>query len=156
MKYESGRGHAISFCVCLCWRPSPYHDAHRSCVMTRRLSPPHRYFVLHKLPTLRFLDSRRVTKGEVDEAQARGAFMKVVKPRSDVVSHGWPRRCSGPHSSPVCVSLPTFRRLLDWSMQSLYPSKRCHSEEYLFILIGGKGVGGGGLFQAIDWGNEYG
>ncbi|XP_067092757.1 leucine-rich melanocyte differentiation-associated protein [Osmerus mordax] len=44
----------------------------------------YRYFVLHKLPTLRFLDSRKVTKGEVDEAEARGAFMKVVKPKSDM------------------------------------------------------------------------
>lgn len=44
----------------------------------------YRYFVLHKLPALRFLDSRKVTRREVAEAGTRGAFMKVVKPKSDV------------------------------------------------------------------------
>eukprot|EP00064_Thunnus_orientalis_P003834 superscaffoldBa00000329_g3845 len=43
----------------------------------------YRYFVLHKLPQLKFLDTRKVTKKEVTEAQARGAFMKVVKPKSE-------------------------------------------------------------------------
>ncbi|XP_040906261.1 leucine-rich melanocyte differentiation-associated protein [Toxotes jaculatrix] len=43
----------------------------------------YRYFVLHKLPRLKFLDTRKVTKREVMEAQARGAFMKVVKPKSE-------------------------------------------------------------------------
>ncbi|XP_068996022.1 leucine-rich melanocyte differentiation-associated protein [Embiotoca jacksoni] len=43
----------------------------------------YRYFVLYKLPQLKFLDTRKVTKKEVMEAQARGAFMKVVKPKSD-------------------------------------------------------------------------
>lgn len=47
---------------------------------------PHRYFVLHKLPRLKFLDTRKVTKKEVMEASARGAFMKVVKPKSEAVS----------------------------------------------------------------------
>ncbi|XP_037128375.1 leucine-rich melanocyte differentiation-associated protein [Syngnathus acus] len=43
----------------------------------------YRYFVLHKLPQLKFLDTRKVTIKEVTEAQARGAFMKVLKPKSD-------------------------------------------------------------------------
>ncbi|XP_075894545.1 leucine-rich melanocyte differentiation-associated protein isoform X1 [Nelusetta ayraudi] len=43
----------------------------------------YRYFVLHKLPQLKFLDSRKVTRKEVMEAKARGAFMKVVKPKSE-------------------------------------------------------------------------
>ncbi|PWA25925.1 hypothetical protein CCH79_00001715 [Gambusia affinis] len=43
----------------------------------------YRYFVLYKLPRLKFLDSRKVTKKELMEAQARGAFMKVVKPKSE-------------------------------------------------------------------------
>ncbi|CDQ79696.1 unnamed protein product [Oncorhynchus mykiss] len=42
----------------------------------------YRYFVLHKLPTLKFLDTRKVCKTEQQEAEARGAFMKVVKPKS--------------------------------------------------------------------------
>lgn len=46
----------------------------------------YRYFVLHKLPQLRFLDSRKVTRKEVTEARTRGAFMKVVKPKTDAVS----------------------------------------------------------------------
>ncbi|XP_075941694.1 leucine-rich melanocyte differentiation-associated protein isoform X1 [Anarhichas minor] len=43
----------------------------------------YRYFVLHKLPQLKFLDTRKVTQKEMMEAQARGAFMKVVKPKSE-------------------------------------------------------------------------
>uniref|UniRef100_A0AAV2JL58 Leucine rich melanocyte differentiation associated n=1 Tax=Knipowitschia caucasica TaxID=637954 RepID=A0AAV2JL58_KNICA len=43
----------------------------------------YRYFVLHKLPQLKFLDTRKVTRLEALEAQARGEFMKVVKPRRD-------------------------------------------------------------------------
>ncbi|XP_029927186.1 leucine-rich melanocyte differentiation-associated protein [Myripristis murdjan] len=46
----------------------------------------YRYFVLHKLPHLKFLDTRKVTKTEVMEATARGAFMKVVKPKSENLS----------------------------------------------------------------------
>lgn len=45
-----------------------------------------RFFVLHKLTNLKFLDTRRVTQWERSEAQARGAFMKVVKPKNDQVS----------------------------------------------------------------------
>ncbi|XP_069741572.1 leucine-rich melanocyte differentiation-associated protein isoform X2 [Narcine bancroftii] len=41
----------------------------------------YRYFVLHKLPNLKFLDSRKVTKKEQEETVTRGAFMNVVKPR---------------------------------------------------------------------------
>ncbi|XP_028324951.1 leucine-rich melanocyte differentiation-associated protein isoform X2 [Gouania willdenowi] len=43
----------------------------------------YRYFVLYKLPKLKFLDTRKVTRKEVMESQARGAFMKVVKPKSE-------------------------------------------------------------------------
>ncbi|GAA6110641.1 leucine-rich melanocyte differentiation-associated protein isoform X1 [Tachysurus ichikawai] len=43
----------------------------------------YRYFVLHKLRNLKFLDSRRVTQSEHLEAQSRGAFMKVVKPKTE-------------------------------------------------------------------------
>ncbi|XP_077202082.1 leucine-rich melanocyte differentiation-associated protein isoform X2 [Paroedura picta] len=40
----------------------------------------YRYFVLHKLTNLKFLDSRKVSPKEREEAALRGAFMKVVKP----------------------------------------------------------------------------
>lgn len=43
----------------------------------------YRYFVLYKLPQLKFLDTRKVTKREGMEAQERGAFMKVVKPKPE-------------------------------------------------------------------------
>ncbi|XP_066535384.1 leucine-rich melanocyte differentiation-associated protein [Hoplias malabaricus] len=43
----------------------------------------YRYFVLHKLRNLKFLDSRKVTQKEQLEAEARGEFMKVVKPKSE-------------------------------------------------------------------------
>uniref|UniRef100_A0A3B5QW18 Leucine-rich melanocyte differentiation-associated protein n=1 Tax=Xiphophorus maculatus TaxID=8083 RepID=A0A3B5QW18_XIPMA len=46
----------------------------------------YRYFVLYKLPQLKFLDSRKVTKKELMEAQARGAFMKVVKPKLEAIA----------------------------------------------------------------------
>ncbi|KAM8806444.1 LOW QUALITY PROTEIN: leucine-rich melanocyte differentiation-associated protein [Eudromia elegans] len=41
----------------------------------------YRYFVLHKLRNLKFLDTRKVTRSEREEALVRGAFMKVVKPK---------------------------------------------------------------------------
>uniref|UniRef100_A0A8D0HFN8 Leucine rich melanocyte differentiation associated n=1 Tax=Sphenodon punctatus TaxID=8508 RepID=A0A8D0HFN8_SPHPU len=41
----------------------------------------YRYFVLHKLNKLKFLDTRKITRNEREEALVRGAFMKVVKPR---------------------------------------------------------------------------
>ncbi|XP_038639121.1 leucine-rich melanocyte differentiation-associated protein isoform X2 [Scyliorhinus canicula] len=46
----------------------------------------YRYFILHKLPKLKFLDARKVTKKEYEEAAARGAFMKVVKPKAELAS----------------------------------------------------------------------
>lgn len=39
-----------------------------------------RYYVLHRLPNLKFLDSRPVQKAEKREAQRVGAYMKIVAP----------------------------------------------------------------------------
>ena len=47
---------------------------------------PCRYFVLHKLPGLTFLDSRVVSAVERKEAKRVGAFMRVVRPPDDTVS----------------------------------------------------------------------
>ncbi|XP_048964778.1 leucine-rich melanocyte differentiation-associated protein isoform X2 [Canis lupus baileyi] len=44
----------------------------------------YRCFVLHKLPNLKFLDARKVTRQEREEALVRGSFMKVVKPKADL------------------------------------------------------------------------
>uniref|UniRef100_A0A672RRM6 Leucine-rich melanocyte differentiation-associated protein n=1 Tax=Sinocyclocheilus grahami TaxID=75366 RepID=A0A672RRM6_SINGR len=56
----------------------------------------YRYFVLHKLTKLKFLDTRRVTQWERSEAEARGAFMKVVKPKNDQVTRKRAKACSYP------------------------------------------------------------
>uniref|UniRef100_A0A4W3HVP8 Leucine rich melanocyte differentiation associated n=1 Tax=Callorhinchus milii TaxID=7868 RepID=A0A4W3HVP8_CALMI len=45
----------------------------------------YRYFILHKLTNLKFLDARKVTRKERVEAVTRGAFMKIVKPKDDTV-----------------------------------------------------------------------
>ncbi|XP_071895622.1 leucine-rich melanocyte differentiation-associated protein isoform X3 [Anas platyrhynchos] len=47
----------------------------------------YRYFVLHKLTNLKFLDTRKVTRREREEALVRGAFMKVVKPKDAKASN---------------------------------------------------------------------
>nr|XP_034354323.1 leucine-rich melanocyte differentiation-associated protein [Arvicanthis niloticus] len=41
----------------------------------------YRCFVLYKLPNLKFLDAKKVSRQEREEALVRGAFMKVVKPK---------------------------------------------------------------------------
>ncbi|CAH2321698.1 leucine-rich repeat-containing C10orf11 homolog isoform X1 [Pelobates cultripes] len=45
----------------------------------------YRYFVLYKLPNLKFLDASKVTKKEQKEAISRGVFMKVVKPKESKI-----------------------------------------------------------------------
>jgi len=45
----------------------------------------YRYYVVSKLPQLKFLDSARITKQERLEAVRRGCFMRVVKPTQDVI-----------------------------------------------------------------------
>jgi hypothetical protein len=59
----------------------------------------YRYFVLHKLPGLTFLDSRAVSGAERKEAKRVGAFMRVVRPTDDMVCPHRPL-----HSS--CASVP--------------------------------------------------
>ncbi|KAL0832666.1 hypothetical protein ABMA28_000857 [Loxostege sticticalis] len=45
----------------------------------------YRYFVLHKLKNLRFLDSRRVSSHERIEADTRGEFMRVRRPPAEAI-----------------------------------------------------------------------
>ncbi|XP_043911454.1 leucine-rich melanocyte differentiation-associated protein [Protopterus annectens] len=61
----------------------------------------YRYFVIHKLTKLKFLDSRKVTAKESLEAKARGAYMKVVKPRDGVVSSGSDSACDETPYTPL-------------------------------------------------------
>ena len=53
---------------------------------TSSLVSSFRYFVLYKLPSLTFLDSRSVSETERGEARRVGKFMKVVRPADDEVS----------------------------------------------------------------------
>lgn len=46
----------------------------------------YRYFVLHKLPNLKFLDSKQVSRVERQEGLRRGAFLKVVVPTQEPVT----------------------------------------------------------------------
>ncbi|RXN24814.1 leucine-rich repeat-containing C10orf11-like protein [Labeo rohita] len=61
----------------------------------------YRYFVLHKLTNLKFLDTRKVTQWERSEAEARGAFMKVVKPKNDQEAAESYSSNTSPFSSPL-------------------------------------------------------
>ncbi|XP_013200201.1 leucine-rich melanocyte differentiation-associated protein [Amyelois transitella] len=45
----------------------------------------YRYFVIFKLPHLRFLDSRRIFGAERREAVTRGEFMRVRRPPADAI-----------------------------------------------------------------------
>nr|XP_021140038.1 leucine-rich repeat-containing protein C10orf11 homolog isoform X6 [Columba livia] len=58
----------------------------------------YRYFVLHKLTNLKFLDTRKVTRREREEALVRGAFMKVVKPK-DAKVYGMPSKGDRAHDT---------------------------------------------------------
>lgn len=46
----------------------------------------YRYLVLHRLPSLRFLDSRAVSEAERDEARRVGPFMRIVRPADSSTS----------------------------------------------------------------------
>ncbi|KAI5646501.1 leucine-rich repeat domain-containing protein [Phthorimaea operculella] len=51
----------------------------------------YRYYVIYKLPNLRFLDSRRVSSKERAEAATRGAFARVRRPQlCDVIAPAAP------------------------------------------------------------------
>ncbi|XP_050998857.1 leucine-rich melanocyte differentiation-associated protein [Acomys russatus] len=67
----------------------------------------YRCFVLHKLPNLKFLDAQKVTRQEREEALLRGAFMKVVKPKTS----GGDAAVS-PEGHPQYTPLPSASREL--------------------------------------------
>ncbi|XP_060728341.1 leucine-rich melanocyte differentiation-associated protein isoform X3 [Tachysurus vachellii] len=76
----------------------------------------YRYFVLHKLRNLKFLDSRRVTPSEHLEAQSRGAFMKVVKPKTEQKFHSVSASVSSSHRASWCHLISAC-----WEPQSYVP-----------------------------------
>ncbi|KAF7466031.1 Hypothetical predicted protein [Marmota monax] len=65
----------------------------------------YRCFVLHKLPNLKFLDARKVTRQERKEALVRGAFMKVVKPKRIYLEIIYDGKFYGCHD-PYDLALP--------------------------------------------------
>uniref|UniRef100_A0A803JXQ9 Leucine-rich melanocyte differentiation-associated n=1 Tax=Xenopus tropicalis TaxID=8364 RepID=A0A803JXQ9_XENTR len=76
----------------------------------------YRYFVLNKLPNLKFLDARKVTRKEQEVAVSRGAFMKIVKPKEIQVPSG------AEYSSPDLTYTP---------LPSLSRDPTNHRESYL-------------------------
>ncbi|KAM4636747.1 leucine-rich melanocyte differentiation-associated protein [Discoglossus pictus] len=93
----------------------------------------YRYYVLNKLPNLKFLDASKVTRKEREEAIARGAFMKVVKPKDIKVSSG-PESCSPdpPYTPlPSAPRDPTNHRGVLGKCRYIYYGK--HSEGNRFI-----------------------
>jgi len=62
----------------------------------------YRYYVLHHLPKLQFLDSSRVKESERIEAKLRGQYMKVIRPKQMSFSEDDP--------SPILRSLTPLPR----------------------------------------------
>lgn len=58
----------------------------------------YRYYVIFKLPHLKFLDSRPVSEEEKKEAQKRGSYMRVAKPLSDLEDSDEPAVLSTPYT----------------------------------------------------------
>ncbi|XP_075114085.1 leucine-rich melanocyte differentiation-associated protein [Leptodactylus fuscus] len=93
----------------------------------------YRYFVLNKLPNLKFLDTRKVTNKEREVASSRGAFMKVVKPKENKPSSD-ADSCSPdlPYTPLPSVSRdPTNHRGVAGKCRYIYYGK--HSEGNRFI-----------------------
>lgn len=93
----------------------------------------YRYFVLNKLPNLKFLDTRKVTNKEREVASSRGAFMKVVKPKENEVSSDTDSRSPDlPYTPLPSVSRdPTNHRGVAGKCRYVYYGK--HSEGNRFI-----------------------
>ncbi|XP_050754547.1 leucine-rich melanocyte differentiation-associated protein isoform X6 [Gymnogyps californianus] len=93
----------------------------------------YRYFVLHKLTNLKFLDTRKVTKREREEALVRGAFMKVVKPKDAKASSDAASTSPEMHYTPLPLGsrdLTNHRGILG-KCRYIYYGK--HSEGNRFI-----------------------
>ncbi|CAH4035710.1 leucine-rich melanocyte differentiation-associated protein-like [Pieris brassicae] len=92
----------------------------------------YRYFVIYKLKNLRFLDSRRVTDRERVEATARGEFMRVRRPTSDVI----PNDPGSPElrARPLPLDLNALGKHKGAYGKCLYKYTGKHSEGNRFIL----------------------
>ncbi|XP_046963486.1 leucine-rich melanocyte differentiation-associated protein-like [Vanessa cardui] len=92
----------------------------------------YRYFVLYKLPNLRFLDSKRVSTAESKEAATRGQFMRVRRPTIDTS----PAVVSPPGTTlrPLPVDLNSLGKHKGAYGKCLYKYTGKHSEGNRFIL----------------------
>ncbi|XP_058277510.1 leucine-rich melanocyte differentiation-associated protein isoform X3 [Hirundo rustica] len=90
----------------------------------------YRYFVLHKLTNLKFLDTRKVTRREREEALIRGAFMKVVKPKDAKASSA----ASSASPEMYYTPLPAGSRDLTHHREITVPFKRYMRKPYLSRL----------------------
>lgn len=96
----------------------------------------YRYYVIHKLPNLKFLDSRAVSSVERAEARRVGAFMRVARPPLHMAppwSDGSDSDAEGYRYTPL-PSLPTHghhRKTVYGVLKYKYTGK--HSEGNRFI-----------------------
>ncbi|XP_014673605.1 PREDICTED: leucine-rich repeat-containing protein C10orf11 homolog, partial [Priapulus caudatus] len=94
----------------------------------------YRYFVIYKLPKLKFLDFKPVSKGELEEALKRGVYTKVIRywPNEEVDADSG----SSPESASKLTPLPSQTRNNDHYAifgQSKYVYYGRHSEGNRFI-----------------------
>ncbi|KAJ8733367.1 hypothetical protein PYW08_001665 [Mythimna loreyi] len=96
----------------------------------------YRYFVIHMLPNLRFLDSRRVSSAERKEAAIRGEFMRVRRP--PIVEFDAPLTPSmqpkGPPVRPMPLDLGALGKHKGAYGKCNYKYTGKHSEGNRFIL----------------------
>ncbi|KAG6459612.1 leucine-rich melanocyte differentiation-associated protein [Manduca sexta] len=91
----------------------------------------YRYFVIYKLPTLRFLDSRRVSSCERREAGTRGEFMRVRRPADPAPPADRAERCP---ARALPLDLSALGKHKGAYGRCLYKYTGKHSEGNRFIL----------------------
>lgn len=89
-----------------------------------------RYFVLHHLPNLKFLDSTKVRESERIEAKRRGQFMKVVRPKVNNLPQPEILQDNSSNYSPLPSTLRKFNEHKGTSISGSYPHVRVYSWNY--------------------------
>lgn len=93
----------------------------------------YRYFVLHHLPNLKFLDSTKVRESERIEAKRRGQFMKVVRPKVNNLSQPEILQDNSSNYSPLPSTLRKFNEHKGAYGKCRYKYSGKHSEGNRFI-----------------------
>ncbi|KAL3877599.1 hypothetical protein ACJMK2_035295 [Sinanodonta woodiana] len=95
----------------------------------------YRYYVLHRLPSLKFLDSTSVSKEELAEAKRTGPFMSVVRATEEEIEGA--HDVSGSYPGSSFTPLPTNTRQVEEHIGTFGKSKYIyygrHSEGNRFI-----------------------